>query len=86
MWGSFASSYELLVVSIMQEDVYISYTASALTLRLRAFSWTGATTTGRLLGPTTCLPHKNGSIPSSVLPKDATSKLAGLFSTLSLLD
>ena len=30
--------------------------------------------TGRLLGPTTGLPHKDGGIPLSVLPKD-TSKL-----------
>ena len=33
----------------------------------------------------TCLPRKDGGIPLSVLPKDTTSKLAGLFSTLSLL-
>ena len=39
-----------------------------------------AITMGRLLGPTTCLPHKDGGIPLSVLPKDTTSKLAGLFS------
>ena len=32
----------------------------------------------------TCLPHKGGGIPLSALPKDTTSKLAGLFSTLSL--
>ena len=43
-----------------------------------------ATTTGRLLDPTTCLPHKDGGIPLSVLPKYTTSKLSGLFSTLSL--
>ena len=39
--------------------------------------------TGRLLGPTTCLPHKDGDISLIVLPKDTTSKLAGLLSTLS---
>ena len=32
----------------------------------------------------TCLPHKDEGIPLTVLPKDTTSKLAGLFSTLSL--
>ena len=31
----------------------------------------------------TCLPHKGGGIPLSALPKDTTSKLAGLFSTTS---
>ena len=41
-----------------------------------------ATTTGRLLGPATFLPDKDGDISFSVLPKDTTSKLAGLFSTL----
>ena len=30
-----------------------------------------------------CLPHKGRGIPLSALPKDTTSKLAGLFSTLS---
>ena len=41
-----------------------------------------ATTTGRLLGPITCLPHKDEEIPLSVLPTDTTSKFAGLFSKL----
>ena len=31
----------------------------------------------------TCLPHKGGGVQLSVLPKDTTSKLAGLFSTTS---
>ena len=31
----------------------------------------------------TCLPHKGGGIPLSALPKDTTSELAGLFSTIS---
>ena len=31
----------------------------------------------------TCLPHKGGGVPLSVLPKDTTSELAGLFSTTS---
>ena len=35
-------------------------------------------------GRATCLPHKGGGIPLSALPKDTTSKLAGLSSTLSL--
>ena len=35
-------------------------------------------------GRATCLPHKGGGIPLGALPKDTTSKLAGLFSTLSL--
>ena len=78
-------SFELFVVSFMQEDVYIGHTALALTLGLQVFSLTGATTTGRLLGPTICLPHKDGGgIPLSVLPKNTTSKLGSLFSTLSL--
>ena len=38
----------------------------------------------RLLGPTICLPHNDGGIPLNVLPKDPTSKLASLFSALSL--
>ena len=29
----------------------------------------------------TCLSHKGGGVPLSALPKDTTSKLAGLFST-----
>ena len=77
-------SFELFVVSIIQEDVYIGHTALALTLDLRVFSLTGATTMGKLLGPTTCLPHKGEGIPLNPLPKDTTSKLVGLFSTLSL--
>ena len=64
--------------------VYIDHSQLALTLGLQVFSYTGAITTGRLLGRTTCLPHKNRSIPISALPKDTTSKLAGLFFTLSL--
>ena len=35
-------------------------------------------------GRATCLPHKGGGVPLSALPKDTTSKLAGLFSTLFL--
>ena len=31
----------------------------------------------------TCLPDKGGGVPLSVLPKDTTSELAGLFSTSS---
>ena len=31
----------------------------------------------------TCLPHKGGGVPLSALPKNTTSKLAGLFSTTS---
>ena len=30
----------------------------------------------------TCLPHKGGGVPLSALPKDTTSELAGLFSTM----
>ena len=33
-------------------------------------------------GRATCLPHKGVGVPLSALPKDTTSKLAGLFSTL----
>ena len=35
-------------------------------------------------GWATCLPHKGGGVPFNALPKGTTSKLAGLFSTLSL--
>ena len=35
-------------------------------------------------GYATYLPHKDGGIPLSALPKDTTSKLVGLFSALSL--
>ena len=31
----------------------------------------------------TCLLHKGGGVPLSVLPKDTTSEVAGLFSTIS---
>ena len=60
-------------------------------MRMRAWArfarlssdWT--TTTGRLLGPATCLPYEDGGIPLSALPKDTASKLACLFSTLLLV-
>ena len=41
--------------------------------------------TTRLLDPTICLPHKDGSILLSALPTDTTSKLPGFFYTLPLL-
>ena len=44
-----------------------------------------ATTMGALLGFAICLPHKDEGIPLSALPKDTTSKLAGLFSTIFFL-
>ena len=78
---SSSSSYELFAVSFMQEDVYIGHTALALMLGLQVFSKSGAPTVGRLLGPTICLPHKDGGIPLSIFSKDTTSKLAGLFFT-----
>ena len=53
--------------------------------RFACLSSDWATTTGRLLGPTICLPHEDGGILPSALPKDTTNKLAGLFSTLFLL-
>ena len=53
--------------------------------RFAGLSSDWATTTGRLLGPTICLPHKDGGIPLSALPKDTTAKLASLFSTLSFM-
>ena len=34
-----------------------------------------ATTSGELLGPTTCLPHKDEGIPLSALPKDTQASL-----------
>ena len=42
------------------------------------------TTTGRLLGPTTCLPLKDEGVPLSAFPKGITSELAGLYFTLTL--
>ena len=39
---------------------------------------------GLTAGSAACLPNEDGGIPLSVLPKDTTSKLAGLFFTLSL--
>ena len=78
-----SSSFELFVASFTQEDVHVyrphCVSAHALFAILQ-LDW--AITTGRLLGPITCLPQKDGSIPLSVLPKDTTSKLAGLFFTL----
>ena len=59
--------------------------AYEIILCLHIFCQTRATTTGRLLGLTTCLPHKDKGIPLSTLVKDNASKLAGLFSTLYLL-
>ena len=72
-------------MSFMQEDVYIGHTVLALTLGLEVFSWTMVTMTGRLCGPTTHLPHKDGGVSLSVLPKDTTSKLAGFYTIPILL-
>ena len=47
-------------------------------LCLHIFRQTGPPTTGRLVGPSTCLPHEDGGIPLSALPKYTTSELAGL--------
>ena len=80
----YSLSFELVVVSFMQEAVYTGHTALAFTHGLQVFNLTGATTMSRLLGPTTCLSQKDGDTPLCVLPKDTTSKLAGFFSTLSL--
>ena len=45
-----------------------------------------ASTTGRLLGSATCLPHKVGGIPLSALSKGTASKLANMLSiTLSFM-
>ena len=38
-----------------------------------------ATMMGRLLGPTTCLPHKEGGIPLGVLPKAQQASLPACF-------
>ena len=35
-------------------------------------------------GYATCLPHKDGGVSVSALPKDTINRLSGLFSTLSL--
>ena len=82
--NSSSSSFELFVVSIMQENVHIGHTALALTCGWQVFSETGATTMDTPRGSTICLPHKDEGISLSFLPKDTTRKLAGLFSTLSL--
>ena len=78
----FFLSFELFILSITQEDAH--------TLRERSCSVCESSVRlghhdDRLLGPTNCLPHKDGGVPLSVLPKDTKSKLAGLFSTVSLL-
>ena len=39
---------------------------------------------GRLLGPTTCLLHKDGGILLSSLPQATTGEIGGFFSTLCL--
>ena len=46
-------------------------------------SWN--TITCRLLGPATCLSHKNGGTPISAFPKDTTCKLDDVFIRLSFL-
>ena len=69
------------MLSIMQRDVHTLRKAHAYFASLQ-LDW--ATTTGRLLGHTSCLPHKDRGIPLSVLPMNTTAKLAGLFSTLLL--
>ena len=45
------------------------------------FFWT--ITTSKLLGPITCLLHKDESIRLSALHEDTTSKIASYYSTLS---
>ena len=40
------------------------------------------TTMGKLFGSAICLPHKDGGISLSILPKDTASECAGLFSIL----
>ena len=79
-----SSSLELSLLSIVQEDVHTVHCVRAHAL-FASLQLDWVTTTGRLLSPTTCLPHEDGGIPLSALPIDTTSKLAGLFSTLSLL-
>ena len=58
-------SLELFVLSIMYAIHCISAHALFASLQL---DW--AIATGRLLGPTTCLPHKDRGILLSILPKD----------------
>ena len=53
-------------------------------LGLHVFRQTGPPRRVDCLALTTCLPHKGGGISLSALLKDTASKLAGLFSTLSL--
>ena len=60
----------------MQEGVCTDYTALALTFGLQVFSLTGAARTGRLVAPTICLPHKDGGVPLSVLPKAQQASLS----------
>ena len=59
--------------------------AYELMLDLHVFRQTGPPRLVDCLAPATCLPHKDGGIPLSALPKDTTRKLAGLFSTISLM-
>ena len=44
--------------------------------RLACLSSDWATTSGRLPDSATCIPHEDGGIPLSALPKDTTSKLS----------
>ena len=53
--------------------------------RFACFQLNWATTTGRLLGFATCLPHSHGGYLFSALPKDITNELAGFLSTQSSL-
>ena len=53
-------------------------------LGLHVFHQTGPPRRVDCLAPSLVLPHKDGGIQLSGFPKNTTSKLAGLFSTLSL--
>ena len=57
---SSSSSFELFILSIMQEDVrYKHYVCAQARFASLQLDW--ATTTGRLLGPAPCLPHEDGA-------------------------
>ena len=79
LWGGGPKLECYGTVSIsLRRKMYIHCVSARVLIASLQLDW--ATTTGRLLGPATFLLHEDGGIS----PKDTTSKLADLFSTLSL--
>ena len=78
LWNS---QFELFFVSAYCAEHYAGKLLSycVLTHVLFASPQLGrVTTTGILLGPATCLPHKDGGILSNALPQDTTSTLSSI--------